>query len=156
MHHAREALAIKPIIILATVLTLSGCSREAGDAAAAGVGEPHPAFDPQRARTAALRISGVRSATWVNEHNLLAVVEQNAQKTEHTIEQICMELDALGDVQAVVINLQSAAATTARELLVLSRGCSSVQGTQSTPRPAPALEGSRSPARAQHRENNRR
>ena len=67
-----------------------------------------------------------------------------------------MELDALGDVQAVVINLQSAAATTARELLVLSRGCASVQGTQPTPRPAPALEGSRSPARAQHRENNRR
>lgn len=85
-------------------------------------------IDPEAARAAARGVAGVRSVAWVDRSNLLAIVERNEQRSQATIDAVCLALEPLGDTLAVVVHLQSAAARTGDELEVLSRNCQLAPG----------------------------
>lgn len=85
--------------------------------------DPARAVDREGARIAARSVAGVRSVVWVDRDNLLAIVERNEQRSEHTIDAVCRQLESLGDTLGVVVNLQSGAAQTGDELEILSRDC---------------------------------
>jgi hypothetical protein len=85
--------------------------------------DPTRPIDHELARAAAKRVQGVRSVVWLDRENLFAIVGQNEQKSQQTIDAICLQLDPLGDTLAVVVNLQSGAAKTGDELEILSRNC---------------------------------
>lgn len=85
-------------------------------------------IDREAARTATRNVEGVRSVAWVDRANLLAIVERNEQRSQATIDAVCMALEPLGDTLAVVVHLQSAAARTGEELEVLSRNCQLAPG----------------------------
>jgi hypothetical protein len=91
---------------------------------------PDPArpIDPEAARAAARAVPGVRSVVWVDGENLLALVDSNARRSHQTIDEICYQLQPLGDTLAVVVNLQSSAARNGDELEILSRNCQLVPG----------------------------
>lgn len=90
--------------------------------------DPARAIDPEAARAAARAVPGVRSVVWVDEVNLLALVDSNARRNHQTIDEICFQLAPLGDTSGVMVNLQSNAARNADELAILSRGCQLVPG----------------------------
>ena len=79
--------------------------------------------DRELARSAASRVEGVRSAAWLDNVNLLAIVVLNNQRSHQTIDAICLRLEPLGDTLGVVVNLQSGAAVTGEERAILSRNC---------------------------------
>lgn len=85
--------------------------------------DPARAVNREQAREVARQVDGVRSVAWVDAANLYVIVERNEQKTERTIDRICVELEPLGDTLGVVINLQSGEATTGAELQLLVRNC---------------------------------
>jgi hypothetical protein len=85
--------------------------------------DPARRVDHELARAAAKQVAGVRSAVWLDRENLFVIVEQNGQKSQQTIDAICMQLDPLGDTLGVVVNVQSGAATTGDDLEILSRNC---------------------------------
>lgn len=85
-------------------------------------------IDREQARAALRSVEGVRSVAWVDRTNLLVIVERNADRTYETIDGICMALEPLGDTLAVVVNLQSGAATNGDELEILSRNCQLAPG----------------------------
>lgn len=85
--------------------------------------DPARAVNREQAREVARGIEGVRSVAWVDAANLYVIVERNAQKTEATIDRLCVALAPLGDTLGVVINLQSGEAQTAAELQLLVRNC---------------------------------
>jgi hypothetical protein len=85
--------------------------------------DPARAVNREQAREVARGIEGVRSVAWVDTANLFVIVERNAQKTEATINRICVALAPLGDTLGVVINLQSGEARNAKELQLLVRNC---------------------------------
>lgn len=80
-------------------------------------------IEREAARTAAKRVDGVRSVVWLDHVNLFAIVVRNEQRSYRTIDEICMELEPLGDTLGVVVNLQSGAATNGDQLEILSRNC---------------------------------
>ncbi|MCC8361902.1 hypothetical protein LK996_02230 [Lysobacter sp. A6] len=80
-------------------------------------------IDREQARAVIRGVSGVRSVAWVDRANLLVIVDRNEARTYATIDEICLALEPLGDTLAVVVNLQSGAATSGDELEVLSRNC---------------------------------
>jgi hypothetical protein len=90
--------------------------------------DPSRPIDPELARVAAKRVDGVRSVVWLDRENMLVIVSRNEQKSQSTIDAICLQLDPLGDTLAVVVNLQSGAATTGDELEILSRNCQLAPG----------------------------
>lgn len=91
---------------------------------------PDPArmIDPEAARAAASRVPGVRSVVWVDDANLLALVDGHARRSHQTIDEICYQLAPLGDTLGVVVNLQNSAARNRDELAILSRNCQLVPG----------------------------
>lgn len=90
--------------------------------------DPARRVDHETARMAARGVEGVRSVAWIDHENLLAMVEQNEQRSYLTIDRICLELEPLGDTLGVVVNLQSAAARSGDELEILSRNCQLAPG----------------------------
>lgn len=100
---------------------------------------PDPArpIDHEAARIAARTVPGVRSVVWVDRNNLFAIVDDNAQRSQATIDAVCAALSPLGDTLGVVVNLQSGAARSGEELAILSRDCQLPQGERAflqTPR----------------------
>jgi len=116
--------------------------------------DPSRPIDHELARVAAKRIEGVRSVVWLDRENLFVIVSTNERKSHSTIDAICLQLEPLGDTLAVVVNLQSGAATTGDQLEILSRNCQLEPGDRAflqRNRQVDAL----SPAyRAQHKANN--
>lgn len=110
--------------------------------------------DHELARVAAKRVAGVRSAVWLDRENLLLIVSENAQKSYETIDQVCMELEPLGDTLGVVVNLQSGAATNGDELEILSRNCQLDPGDRAFMRKARQVDVLSPKIRAQHKANN--
>ena len=90
--------------------------------------DPARAVDREGARNAARLVPGVRSVVWVDRENMLAIVERNEQRSQSTINAICLQLDPLGDTLGVVVNLQSGAARTGDELEILGRNCQLAPG----------------------------
>lgn len=85
--------------------------------------DPANPVDRELARQAARKISGVRSVVWLDRENFFVIVDKNELRSYETIDNICLELEPLGDTLGVVVNLQSGAATNGDELEILSRNC---------------------------------
>lgn len=85
-------------------------------------------IDREQARAAIRGVDGVRSVAWVDRSNLLVIVDRNERRSYDAIDDICLALEPLGDTLAVVVHLQSGAATSGDELAVLSRNCQLAPG----------------------------
>jgi hypothetical protein len=119
---------------------------------------PDPArpVDHELARVAAKRVEGVRSAVWIDRENLLVIVEKNPQKSQQTIDAICMQLDPIRDTLGVVVNVQSGAATTGDELEILSRNCQLEPGDRALLQRNRQVDVISPEIRAQHKANQAR
>ncbi len=85
--------------------------------------DPTRTVDRESARQAAKKVPGVRSVVWLDRENFFVIVDKNELRSYETIDNICLELEPLGDTLGVVVNLQSGAATNGDELEILSRNC---------------------------------
>jgi hypothetical protein len=92
------------------------------------IADPARLIDREAARMAARSVTAVRSAVWIDNANLLVLVDNEAARAEATIDTICRALEPLGDTLAVVINLQNATALSGDELATLSRNCQLAPG----------------------------
>ena len=99
-------------------------------------------------------VEGVRSVVWLDHENLFVIVKENAQRSSEMIDQICMELEPLGDTLAVVVNLQSGAATNGDELEILSRNCQLEAGDRAFLQRTRQVDALSPSIRAQHKANN--
>src|SRR5690606_18138265 len=80
-------------------------------------------IDREAARAAARTVPGVRSVAWLDRSNLLVRVAGAHRRTHQVIDEICYQLEPLGDTLAVVVHLQNADARTRAETDTLSRNC---------------------------------
>ena len=87
-------------------------------------------IDREAARGVARSMPGVRSANWIDRHNLLVRVDGEAMRSQQTIDDLCIQLEPLGDTLAVVVHLQDAAAKTHDDMDTLSRNCQLAPGDQ--------------------------
>ena len=115
--------------------------------------DPSRRVDREAARSAARNVEGVRSVVWIDHENLLAIVARNAQRSQATIDAICMQLEPLGDTLGVVVNLQSGEARTGDELEILSRNCQLTPGDRAFLQRARVVDAIDPAIRAQHRAN---
>ncbi|MBX9402784.1 hypothetical protein K4L06_15850 [Lysobacter sp. BMK333-48F3] len=115
--------------------------------------DPERKIDRENARIAAKSVAGVRSAVWVDEENLLAIVDRNAQRSYGTIDAICTRLEPMGDTLGVVVNLQSGAARNGDELEILSRNCELPPGQRAQAQAHRQIDVLPPQVRAQHRAN---
>jgi hypothetical protein len=118
--------------------------------------DPTKPIDRELARAAAKRVEAVRSAVWLDRDNLFVIVKQNEQRSQATIDRICMELEPLGDTLAVVVNVQSGAATSGDDLEILSRNCQLEPGDRAFLQRNRQVDALSPEARAQHKANNGR
>lgn len=118
--------------------------------------DPARAVDRESARQAARTVAGVRSVVWLDAHNLFVIVEENQQRSYAQIDQICLELEPLGDTLGVVVNLQSGAARTGDELEILSRNCQLAPGDRAFLQPHRKIDVIDPEIRRQHRANQQR
>ncbi|KRB07189.1 hypothetical protein [Lysobacter sp. Root690] len=109
--------------------------------------------DRENARVAAKSVKGVNSVVWIDGENLLALVNQNTQRSYDTIDAICTQLEPLGDTLGVVVNLQSRAARTGDELEILSRNCQLPPGERAMAQRNRQIDVLPPEVRAQHRAN---
>ena len=85
-------------------------------------------IDREAARAAARAIPSVRSVAWLDRSNLLVRVAGAHRRTHQVIDEICYQLEPLGDTLAVVVHLQNADARTRDETDTLSRNCQLAPG----------------------------
>lgn len=85
-------------------------------------------IDREAARTTVRALASVRSVVWLDQSNLLVMVNDSAARSYATIDTICLALEPLGDTLAVVVNLQNASARNGDELEILSRNCQLAPG----------------------------
>lgn len=113
-------------------------------------------IDREAARAAARQVEGVRSVAWVDRYNLLALVDRNELRSQQTIDDICLQLEPLGDTLAVVVHLQSAVARNGDELETISRNCQLAVGDQALGQRNRQLDVIPPEVRQVHRANNAR
>jgi hypothetical protein len=118
--------------------------------------DPARAVDREQARALAKTVEGVRSVVWFDRENLFAIVEKNEQKTNQTIDSICLKLEPLGDTLGVVVNLQSGAAKNGDELEILSRNCQLQSGERAFMQKERKIDALDPETRKQHKSNNNR
>ena len=111
---------------------------------------------PKAAVGRVLPHSVIEEAVWLDRENLFAIVEQNEQKSQQTIDEICTQLDPLGDTLGVVVNLQSGAATSGDELEILSRNCQLEPGDRAYLQQTRQVDVLSPAIRAQHKANQAR
>lgn len=110
-------------------------------------------IDREAARAAARTVPGVRSVAWVDRSNLLVRVDSNARRSHQLIDEVCYQLQPLGDTLAVVVNVQSTAARTPDELDTLSRNCQLAPGDRALLQRERQLDVLDPAIRAQYRAN---
>lgn len=108
-------------------------------------------IDREAARAIARATPGVRSANWIDRHNLLVRVDGAGQRTQDTIDALCLALEPLGDTLAVVVHLQNAAPADRDEMDTLSRNCQLAPGDQSMFHAGRKVDALDPAVRAQHR-----
>ena len=100
-------------------------------------------IDREAARAIARAMPGVRSANWIDRHNLLVRVDGAPLRSQQTIDDLCIRLEPLGDTLAVVVHLQNAAARTHDDMDTFSRNCQLAPGDNAfmqRPRTVDALD----------------
>jgi hypothetical protein len=85
-------------------------------------------IDREAARGVARAMPGVRSANWIDRHNLLVRVDGAHLRSQQTIDELCVRLEPLGDTLAVVVQLQDAAPATRDGMDTLGRNCQLAPG----------------------------
>ena len=105
----------------------------------------------ESARGVARGMPGVRSANWIDRHNLLVRVDGAELRSQQTIDELCVQLEPLGDTLAVVVHLQNAAARIHDEMDTLSRNCQLAPGDQAMFQRARTVDALDPVVRAQHR-----
>ena len=110
-------------------------------------------IDREAARGVARSMPGVRSANWIDRHNLLVRVDGEAMRSQQTIDDLCIQLEPLGDTLAVVVHLQDAAAKTHDDMDTLSRNCQLAPGDQALFQRERTVDALDPAVRAQHRAN---
>ena len=108
-------------------------------------------IDREAARGIARALPGVRSANWIDRHNLLLRVDSAGLRSQQTIDDLCIRLEPLGDTLAVVVHVQNAAATTHDQMDTLSRNCQLAPGDHSLFQRARTVDVLGPGLRAQHR-----
>lgn len=88
-------------------------------------------IDRETARAIARALPGVRSANWLDRHNLMVRVEGAHLRTFQTLDTLCWQLEPHGDTLAVVVHLQNATPRSRDEMDTLSRNCQLAEGDQS-------------------------
>ena len=88
-------------------------------------------IDREAARAIARDVPGVRSANWIDRHNLLVRVEGAHLRSHDTIDALCLQLEPLGDTLAVVVHVQDAAPSDRDGMDTLSRKCQLAPGDHS-------------------------
>ncbi|QCO67536.1 hypothetical protein E5843_06695 [Luteimonas yindakuii] len=116
--------------------------------------DPARKVDREAARAAIRHVDGVRSVAWIDHENLLVIVATNEARSQRTIDDICIELEPLGDTLGVVVNLQSGAARSGDELEILSRNCQLVPGDRAFMQRHRQVDVVPPELRAEHKRNN--
>ena len=88
-------------------------------------------IDREAARLVARDLAGVRSANWIDRHNLLVRVQGAQLRSHQTIDALCLALEPLGDTLAVVVHVQDAAPASRDGMDTLSRNCQLASGDES-------------------------
>ena len=115
--------------------------------------DPSRPIDPEAARTAARSLPGVRFVTWLDRSNLMVRVDSAERRSHQTIDELCYQLEPLGDTLAVVVHLQNAAARTREEMDTLSRNCQLAPGDEAMLQRDRKVDVLDPAIRAQHRAN---
>ena len=110
-------------------------------------------IDREAARSIARTMPSVRSANWIDRHNLLVRVDGAQSRSQKTIDDLCVQMEPLGDTLAVVVHLQDASATHPDQMDTLSRNCQLARGEQAFMQPARTVDALDPAVRAQHRAN---
>lgn len=82
------------------------------------------------------------------------IVSTNEACSQRTIDDICIELEPLGDTLGVVVNLQSGAARSGDELEILSRNCQLAPGDRASMQRHRQMDVVPPELRAEHKRNN--
>jgi hypothetical protein len=90
--------------------------------------DPSRPISHEAARAAVRPLAGVRSSVWIDQSNLIVMVDGAQYRNMETIDRVCAALAPLGDTLAVVINLQDVTATTSQGADTLSRNCQLPEG----------------------------
>jgi hypothetical protein len=85
--------------------------------------DPTRPIDHEMARSTARHIDGVRSAVWMDQANLIVMVDGAKYRNADMIDAVCVALETLGDTLAVVVNVQDVTATSTDGATTLSRNC---------------------------------
>lgn len=98
---------------------------------------PDPArpIDHEAARAAVRPLPGVRSSAWMDQSNLIVMVDGAQYRSMDTVDRVCDALAPMGDTLAVVVNLQNVAATNSHEADTLSRNCQLPEGERAFMQP---------------------
>lgn len=108
-------------------------------------------IDREAARVIARALPGVRSANWIDRHNLLVRADSAELRSQRTIDDLCVRLEPLGDTLAVVVHVQNAAPATRDEMDTLSRNCQLAPGDQALFQRNHKVDALDPALRAQHR-----
>lgn len=84
--------------------------------------DPSRPINHEAARAAVRPLSGVQSAVWIDNANLLVMVGGGQYRSMATIDNVCLALEPLGDALGVVVNVQDVMATS-EGADTLSRNC---------------------------------
>ena len=113
--------------------------------------DPARPINAEAARGIARAMPGVRSANWIDRHNLLVRVDGAHLRSHDTIDALCMQLEPLGDTLAVVVHVQDAAPRDRDGMDTLSRNCQLAPGDHSMFQRARTVDVLDPGVRAQHR-----
>ena len=89
---------------------------------------PSRRIDQEAARAVVKAMAGVRSVAWLDRENLLVMIEDDALRSQRTIDAICVGLEPLGDTLGVIVNLKTRAPKTHQERETTSRNCQLAPG----------------------------
>ncbi len=113
--------------------------------------DPARPINPEAARGITRAMPGVRSANWIDRHNLLVRVEGAHLRSHDTIDALCVQLEPLGDTLAVIVHVQDAAPIDRDGMDTLSRNCQLAPGDHSLFQRARTVDALDPGMRAQHR-----
>jgi len=103
----------------------------AGRPAVAGAPSPRArarSIDREAARAAVRPLAGVRNVFWLDDNDLVVVVDRGHASPDPMIDTVCGVLAPLGDSAAVIVDLQQATSRKASEP-ILSRACAASMST---------------------------
>ncbi|HEU4664912.1 MAG TPA: restriction endonuclease [Dokdonella sp.] len=105
----------------------SSSALERPGAARAAVATPR-GIDADAARAAVRPLAGVRDVFWLDDNELVVVVDRDRAGADDMIGTVCRTLEPLGESASIVVDLQQATARKASEP-VLSRACDAMPST---------------------------